>query len=68
MQITNGVERWNTSTLVQLVPGTTAKLWLTRWIPALVAARVLRKIGKAWVGRRAAIESALLDGLVGCKA
>ena len=59
------VELWNTSSLVGLIPGSTRKVWLTRWIPALVKTKAMRKIGKSWAGRRADIERWLLTGAVG---
>lgn len=54
------VERWTIARLCELVPGSTRRAWLASWIPQLVKARVLRKMGKGWVGRRSAIEAALL--------
>lgn len=56
------VEKWDTAKLVELVPGSSRKLWLNSWVPALVKLGVLRKLGKAWVARRVAIETALESG------
>jgi hypothetical protein len=56
------LERWDTERLVELVPGSTRKLWLTQWVPSLMKAGVLRKLGRAWIARRAAIEAALECG------
>lgn len=55
--------RWNVAALVELVPGTTRRIWLAELIPSLVAAGVLRKVGRAWFGRRSEIEAALLGRL-----
>ena len=55
------VEMWSIARLLQLIPGSTRKRWLNSWVPSLVNARVLLKVGKAWIGRRSAIESALLS-------
>lgn len=54
------VARWSTAAFVRLVPGTTSATWLRVIAPRLVELGVLRKIGKAWYGRRSAIEAALL--------
>jgi hypothetical protein len=54
------VERWTSARLAELVPGSTRKWWHVSMVPTLVAAGVLRKVGNAWLGRRSAIEAALL--------
>ena len=59
------VERWSVARLVALVPGSSRRTWLTSWIPQLVSARVLRKVGKGWLGRRADIEAELVAGGAG---
>lgn len=55
--------RWNVAALVELVPGTTRRIWLAELIPSLVASSVLVKRGRAWFGRRSEIEAALLGRL-----
>ena len=59
------VERWSVARLVELVPSSSRRTWLTGWIPRLVRAGVLRKVGKAWLGRRADIEAELMAGGAG---
>lgn len=59
---TTSVELWSANRLVQLVPGSTRKLWLTSLVPALITAGVLRKSGKSWFGRRSEIERVLMTG------
>lgn len=54
------VELFSATACVDLVPGSTRRLWLTRWIPELVAAGVLVKRGKSWLGVRSEIVNALL--------
>lgn len=54
------VELWSAQRLTELVPGSTRKLWLTSWVPALVKAGALVKRGKGWLGRSGAIEAGLL--------
>lgn len=61
-RVSSSVAVWSVRSLLDLVPGSSRKLWLTRLVPALVAAGVLRKIGKSWVGRQSAIETVLLGG------
>jgi hypothetical protein len=55
----SALERWTVKSLCQLVPGSTRRNW-NSWIPGLVAAGVLTKRGKGWLGRRAEIEAALV--------
>ncbi len=64
----DAVMLWSARRLEELVPGSTRKLWLTRWIPDLVRIGVLCKAGKAWLGRRSSIEAALLSGKIGVRA
>ncbi len=52
--------RWTSARLAQLVGGTTAKWWLTRGIPLLLQCGALKKVGRGYMGRRSAIEAALM--------
>lgn len=61
-----GMQRWSTSRLAELVPGTTRVMW-TRWAPALCEAGVLRRVGRGWLGVAEEIVDALPD-VVGPKA
>ncbi len=54
------VRRWTVATLVEAVPGTTRRIWLTDLIPSLVGAGALRKVGRGWLGRVSMIEAVLL--------
>ena len=54
------LECWSAKRLVELVPGSTLRQW-RRLIPELVERNVLVKRGRTWLGRRAAIEAALLS-------
>jgi hypothetical protein len=47
--------------LVDVVAGTTPRLWYRRLVPELEARGVLRKNGARWYGRRADIERALTE-------
>jgi hypothetical protein len=62
MDETCTIELYSVRGLVDLVPGSTRKVWLGNWIPMLTSAGVLRKRGRGWVGRRHEIEAALLGG------
>lgn len=46
--------------LVALVRGSSRGIWLREWIPELVAARVLVKRGRRFIGRPASIFAALM--------
>ena len=61
LRVSDAVERWTVARLVDLVPGSSRRTWLTELVPELVGARVLRKVGKGWLGRKGAIEAALLS-------
>jgi hypothetical protein len=54
------IERWTMKNLIELVPHSTKRTWQT-WIPQLVAKGVLRKKGRAWLGRRADIQDWLMS-------
>ncbi len=55
----SSVGRWTVKRFIELVPGSTRRNW-SSWIPALIAAGVIRKVGKGWLGRRDEIERALM--------
>lgn len=52
--------RWTAARLAELVDGTTRKWWLKTGIPMLMERGVLRKLGRGYIGRRSAIEAALM--------
>lgn len=58
----NGVRLSSVSDLIDLVPGSTRGLWIRRWIPELIAAGVLVKRGKRFLGRPSDVVAALLAG------
>jgi len=58
------IELFTAKKLVELIPGSTRKRWLTVWVPALVKRNVLVKSGQQWLGRRTQIETALAPMLV----
>ena len=53
---------WGTRDFLALIPGSRPKTWRA-WIRELVAARILVKRGKGWLGRRSQIEAGLLKGV-----
>ena len=55
------IQRWQIRTLIPLVPGSSRRTWLRDWVPQLIIAGALRKVGNYWLGRRGDIESALLS-------
>ena len=57
----DSLERWTVRKLLELIPGTSRAFWRHTALPSLVANGVLVKIGRGWVGRRVAIEAALLN-------
>lgn len=60
--VAGGLELWSVESLVDLVPGSSRKLWLVSWIPNLKRSGALRKVGRKWIGRRSVIERELLSG------
>lgn len=54
------LESWSVRRLVDRVPGSSVKQW-RGWTRELMAAKVLVKRGKQWLGRWADIEAALLQ-------
>lgn len=53
--------RWSSAQLAGLLRGSSAWWMRTVMIPRLVERGVLHKVGRAWIGRRSEIESALLS-------
>jgi hypothetical protein len=52
--------RWRGADFPPAFPGTTARTWVREYIPLLVKQGVLRKVGRAWFGKRSEIEGALM--------
>lgn len=57
---TDPVTRWRSEDFPLSFPGTSARTWRRDYIPRLINAGVLQKIGRAWFGKRSEIEAALL--------
>ena len=57
----HALERFDIARLLTVIPGSTRRHWM-EWTRLLVAQKVLVKRGKGWLGRRAAIEAALVGG------
>jgi hypothetical protein len=53
-------ERWTARRLAELLGGSTRKWWLTTGIPLVLEAGALRRVGRGYIGRRAAIADALM--------
>jgi hypothetical protein len=56
----DSILRWSIHTLVEHVPGSSRAFW-RRMLPTLISRGVLVKSGHGWLGRRAALDAALLE-------
>jgi len=56
------LQKWSSARLAELVKHSKREWWLNIMIPDLEKRGVLKRVGRAWIGRRSAIESALLGG------